>query len=215
MAIIYCTGAKTEGYDYNAWNNSAEASDRHRAEAHEASYTGCVLKTGEHNWHDDSDFYALVWDEKNGIVREIEYATTRGWTYHNTATVDATPEVLAKAVAWKAAQLAELYTEQLVADKREQLTMVDLKMEVRSTTTPGKNKDIVGTVEWIGPNGYGPGMRVGVHVEGETSRRYLDLARVERTDLPQDMEAATALNEDETVTIARHARANAAAFFRN
>lgn len=70
------------------------------------SYEGCVLGTGEHNGRDDSDFYAIVWDESEQRVREIQYATTRGWTYPNSAEVDATPEVVAKAEAYYA-KLAE------------------------------------------------------------------------------------------------------------
>ena len=48
----------------------------------ETTHVGVVLSTGEHNYHDDSDFFAVVWDNE-GCVREIEYATTRGWTYPN------------------------------------------------------------------------------------------------------------------------------------
>ncbi len=216
MAIIHCTNpfaGKDAGYDPNKGGYDAKASAVHVAEAHEESWTGCVLATGEHNWHDDSDFYALVWDEEQGKVRETEYASTRGWTYHNHAKVDATPEVIAKAQAWKAQQLAEGYTAQTVQAKREEISKVDLGVEVRSTTTRGKNKDVVGTVEWIGENNYGPGMRVGVHVEGETKRRYLDMDKVERTDLPEDMAEATKLTAEEIGEISRHAAYRAQATY--
>ena len=63
----------------------------------ETTYEGAVLSTGERNFRDDSDFYAKVWDETTGTVKTVEYATTRGWTYANSADVDATPEVRAKA----------------------------------------------------------------------------------------------------------------------
>lgn len=66
------------------------------------SYKGAVLDTRERNGYDDSDFYARVWDEESGTVKDIEYATTRGWTYGNSADIDATPEVVAKANAYYA-----------------------------------------------------------------------------------------------------------------
>lgn len=67
----------------------------------ETTFEGCVISLRERNGSDDSDFFALVWDDAKGTAYEVEYATTRGWTYPNGATVDATPEVLAKYAAWK------------------------------------------------------------------------------------------------------------------
>jgi hypothetical protein len=66
------------------------------------TFIGCVLSTYERNGYDDSDFFAIVWDEQKQVVRDVEYATTRGWTYNNSAVVDATDEVKAKAAAhWR------------------------------------------------------------------------------------------------------------------
>src|SRR5262245_8797785 len=64
------------------------------------SYEGAVLQTWENNGYDDSDFLAAVWDEDTQKVKSVTYATTRGWTYHNGASVDATNDVLAKAKKW-------------------------------------------------------------------------------------------------------------------
>lgn len=61
---------------------------------HTVTYEGKVVATGEHNWHDDSDFYAVVALD-DGTFREIQYATTRFYTYDNSASVDAPPELLA------------------------------------------------------------------------------------------------------------------------
>lgn len=61
----------------------------------ETSHKGLVLGLTERNWRDDSDFLAVVWDVKKSEPHEIEYASTRGWTYPNGAAVDATPEVVA------------------------------------------------------------------------------------------------------------------------
>lgn len=67
-------------------------------------YAGAVLCTREENYHDDSDFYAICWDEeKQCLVRE-DYATTR-FAGNGYAGVDATEEVKAKAAAWLKSQL--------------------------------------------------------------------------------------------------------------
>lgn len=58
------------------------------------THIGVVLRTGEHNYYDDSDFYAIVWNIEKGQPEEIEYASTRGWTDPNRAIVDATPEIV-------------------------------------------------------------------------------------------------------------------------
>ena len=67
------------------------------------THVGCVLSTYEKNGYDDSDFYAIVWEESNGsgFVQHIQYATTRFWTYAASANRDATPEVIAKARAFE------------------------------------------------------------------------------------------------------------------
>src|SRR5512135_3357303 len=67
---------------------------------------GAVVAVREVNGYNDSDFIATYYDEDGGF-KEVEYATTRFWTYPNTAVVDATPETLAKYEAFKAALYAE------------------------------------------------------------------------------------------------------------
>lgn len=57
-------------------------------------YVGQVLSLREYNAYHDSDFFAVVWDFDKGESISIEYGTTRFWSYPNTASVDATPEVL-------------------------------------------------------------------------------------------------------------------------
>ena len=63
----------------------------------ETKFRGAVLTTREENWHDDSDFYALVWDDEARKISKVYYATTRAWTYRNGAVADATDEVVEKA----------------------------------------------------------------------------------------------------------------------
>lgn len=60
----------------------------------EERYVGQVLSMGEHNYYDDSDFYALVFDPKDGKLHEIIYDTTRCASTGIGAYVDATEETL-------------------------------------------------------------------------------------------------------------------------
>ncbi|MGE4526573.1 MAG: hypothetical protein AB7D24_11890 [Sphaerochaeta sp.] len=54
----------------------------------ETTHDGLVISTGEHNWYDDSDFFAIVWNPEKQVEEEITYATTRFPTYGNYAEVD-------------------------------------------------------------------------------------------------------------------------------
>ncbi len=56
------------------------------------SYVGCVLDIGEHNYYDDSDFYAVVVNIEKGIIEEIEYATTRAYCGDSYANIDISEE---------------------------------------------------------------------------------------------------------------------------
>lgn len=60
------------------------------------TYRGRVLSMFERNGYDDSDFYAVVWSDEQNKPINVEYATTRGWTYANGAQIDATDETRAK-----------------------------------------------------------------------------------------------------------------------
>lgn len=68
----------------------------------DVQYEGCVLSTYEHNGYEDSDFYAICWDDKKQAVVEVEYDTTRCGA-GGKAEIDATDEVLRKAYRyyWK------------------------------------------------------------------------------------------------------------------
>ena len=57
-------------------------------EVREVSYEGCVISTGEHNYYDDSDFYAIVWEPEKKCVNEVGYASTRYGSDGNYAYVD-------------------------------------------------------------------------------------------------------------------------------
>lgn len=84
------------------WKNSCAEEHRDKFRLWVRTFAqGCVISLRERNGYDDSDFFATYWDEESQSFQEIEYATTRGWSYPNNATVDATPEVLAR---WEAHQ---------------------------------------------------------------------------------------------------------------
>jgi hypothetical protein len=143
------------------------------------SWVGCVVQLGENNWHDDSDFYALVWDEESQTVKRIDYATTRCWTYHNGAKVDADETTMAKAKAYQAEQhrLAKIE----IAKIESTTPMVG--KEVRSLTTRGKNVGIVGLVRRVQPDQYrrsqwAPDVAA-IEVAGEPKLRYLPVNRIE------------------------------------
>lgn len=67
------------------------------------THEGLVVDMYERNGYDDSDFYAVVWNPDTQQPEHIEYASTRGWTYPNSAAVDATQEVRDQYAAWQAA----------------------------------------------------------------------------------------------------------------
>ncbi len=62
-----------------------------------SSYIGATLTDREENWHDDSDFYAIVWDEAEQTTRRVEWGTTRFAMTGCSCRCDATPEVQALA----------------------------------------------------------------------------------------------------------------------
>lgn len=73
----------------------------------EETHVGLVLGIGERNGYNDSDFYATVWNPAKGCPETFEYASTRGWSYPNSAVVDATPEVRAAYEAYLAVKADE------------------------------------------------------------------------------------------------------------
>ncbi len=120
----------------------------------EESYVGCVLCTRERNYPDDSDFYAVVWDEEKQTCTEVVYDTTRSYMTGQ-AVVDATPEVKAKAGAWLKAwaikRLTEEYNRKAEQVARE-IAKGDQVRVVRGRKVP---KGTEGTVFWKGERRYG------------------------------------------------------------
>lgn len=128
----------------------------------EVTWEGAVLALREMNGPDDSDFYAVVWDAAAGAPRDVYYATTRGWTYYNSAAVDATPDVRAAYDAWHAVRRIEY--EAAAAEAEAAAAEAEARVP-----RPGRHVRVVkgrkvpvgteGTVFWAGNAGYG--QRVG------------------------------------------------------
>lgn len=102
-------------------------------------YKGAVLDTGEHNYHDDSDFYAVVWDGER--VKRISDGTTRCYA-PPCCTADATPEVRDAAEKW----LAESYYPPVIRLKLEQDAK---KVRVGSVVTVVAGRKLPKGGEWI------------------------------------------------------------------
>ncbi len=129
----------------------------------DVTYVGRVLETRERNYWDDSDFYAIVWDDETGHPKHVDYASTRYWTYDNYATVDADEATLAAYAAWRAARAAE---GRAAAAAAEAATVRKGKLVrvVKGRKIPIGTEAVVG---WIGDNRYGPGLRVGLRIGGD------------------------------------------------
>jgi len=140
-------------------------------------FEGLVLADRERNGYDDSDFYAVVWDVNKDCPVEVEYGTTRFWTYPNHCTVDATPEIRAKYEAWRAEQ--------------ERQAREAARAREAATPRPGRTLRVVkgrkvpvGTVGecfWTGNGNWGP--RVGLRdAEGNTHWTALSNVEVVQND---------------------------------
>lgn len=120
------------------------------------SHKGLVHSTYERNGYDDSDFYARVWNREKQAFDEVMYATTRGWTYLNSATPDITdPEILAEIEAANAKALEDRRARQA---RRDRLTpRVNNMVRVTKSKTRGKNVAPVGSegrIFWVGTDRY-------------------------------------------------------------
>lgn len=100
-------------------------------------YVGAVLDTYEVNGYDDSDWYAIVWDDEKKIVTTVRYDTT-AFASMGRADVDATEESKRKATAYA----TKVIYDNLIKDHKVPAP----GKNVRSLTTKGKAKGAVGTI---------------------------------------------------------------------
>ncbi len=125
------------------------------------THEGLVLETREINGYDDSDFYAVVWNEAKGAPERVTYASTRGWTYPNGAAVDATPEVAAKYAAYVEAERAAIRARNAEAEAKK-----PAKGKKAKTTRKVRGKGAIeagveGVIFWAGRDRFNGGGRVG------------------------------------------------------
>jgi hypothetical protein len=111
---------------------------------------GCVVELREGNHYHDSDFYATYYDMDSGAFKEVEYGTTRFWSYPNGANIDATPEIMA---LWE----AHLKAIRDAARAREAAYIASLPTvgkTVRVVSGRKLEKGIKGKIFWHGANGF-------------------------------------------------------------
>jgi hypothetical protein len=130
---------------------------------YDRDFRGCVLSTREYNGYHDSDFYATVWDEEAGCVREIEDGTTRCYAPSKYSRADATDEVRAKARNWYAtdAKVREAATNRL----HRAFAAIRLNDEVEIVAGRKIAKGTKGEVFWVGADGFRKGAyRIGIRL---------------------------------------------------
>lgn len=156
------------------------------SETGEVKYAGQIVATFEKNGYDDSDFAAVVWHGDR--AETVWYATTRAYTYNMTASVDASPEVMASYRGWLAAKSA---AEVAARDAKRVLEPMpgdlavgarvawlrDSKFQARATE---KCDRCNGAGHWVNPRNAsdrrpcfgcsGSGERVGAKVKGENGK---------------------------------------------
>ena len=151
-------------------------------------YEGAVLYKGERNYHDDSDYYALVWDESEGVGKIVEYDTTR-YAGGGTAKVDATDEVREKYATYMFPKIKESVINSLVADATEVSKYKEVEV-IRGRKLP---IGTVGIVFWRGSTRYGESVGIElpngervftslINVEVNHPEEYLDYEKLEIVD---------------------------------
>ena len=171
--------------------------------AWEQSYVGHVLSTYERNGYDDSDFYAVVYDEATDSIKHVEYASTRGYTYDCGARVDTTEEVKAKArEVLRRASFARITSAAAAAAKEPEKGKTVRVVKGRKVPVGTE-----GVVVWKGVDSYNPGKwsgpkyRVGVK-DAEGTVHWTAASNVEVVD-PQDWMADWSAMEHEAASYAR------------
>lgn len=127
-------------------------------------YVGCVMDTYERNGYNDSDWYAVCWDEEKQDVVHVNYDTTRcgGGGY---AKIDITSENLLKVYRHYKASQKKWFDEVANPAQAKLPTKGDTVKVVRGRKVP---KGTVGKIFWIGSSfnkySYRVEERVGIEV---------------------------------------------------
>ena len=115
------------------------------------SYVGAVLALREYNMRDDSDFYAVVWDEPTQSLRQVTNSTTRCDTDGHCAEVDETPEVIAQAEPY----VDRCALEQLRQENLDESRRVLKGRPVRVVKGRKVPRGTMGWVGWIEESSFG------------------------------------------------------------
>jgi hypothetical protein len=145
----------------------------------ETLYPGATLDRFEENLAHDSYFHAVVWDGEK--VTTVEYGSTAYANEWGRVEIDATPDVIAAALAW----FGPRWLATRIAEAEKIRAEIHVGKRVRSTTTRGKNVGVIGTARRIVPNTYsrdGSAVRVQVELDGTGELRWMDGERLEVVD---------------------------------
>ena len=154
---------------------------------YERDFTGCVLSTREYNGYHDSDFYAIVWDEEQGCVREIEDGTTRAYAPSKYSRADASEEVRAKARAWYASNAAIRASARIRLERA--FNAIRVGDEVKVVAGRKVALDTIGEVVWVGQDRFNPRTyRVGMRIS-DGSRVFTALGNLEKLNVLPPTEA--------------------------
>lgn len=139
----------------------------------EETYIGRVLLLRERNGYDDSDFYAICWNDETGKPISIMYDTTR-FAGGGGANIDATPEVVKK--------YQEFLKKQ--SDLQREISKLEDSLISSRPGTPvrinrgKKHKGESGTVFTSGRNMYGPYIGVKFNDEVDENGKLKNIAFV-------------------------------------
>ena len=111
-----------------------------------SEFAGCVFYAGEHNHYDDSDFYALVWDEASQSVLEVEYGSTR-YGDCGKATVDITLQNLRKVYRFYYNQCRDFFDNAANPAQAKKVLVDDAVLVTRGRKIP---KGTIGKAFWVG-----------------------------------------------------------------
>lgn len=141
-------------------------------------YEGCVLADRERNMYHDSYFYAILWDDKEQSIREIEYGTTAAYA-PTWCRVDATPEVIEKALNYLIDRNENLVREGLPAEIEDTWNTIEIGAYVEVVKGRKLPKGTKGYVSSVMSNAYSPSnRRVALQVGDEMAYTYEDNLKV-------------------------------------
>ncbi len=161
---------------------------------YERNFAGCVLSIREYNGYHDSDFYATVWDEEQGCVREIEDGTTRAYAPSKYHRADASDDVRAKARAWYASNPDIRKGAKVRLERAFAAIRVGDEVEIVAGRKIAKGTK--GEVVWVGRDSFNPkAYRIGLRLP-DGSRVFTAMGNAEKLNFnpPSDAEIDAEIN---------------------